>query len=236
MKTIFIISIFLVGIKTSVMCQNTVETPYGTSVDVWTQSDMIGWQRDTMDTRYATAYPDATFHPTLPDAPYDPSSSSKFNCHGYAWYMSWMGPTKEFDDPWNMTDTEAANYFNDPSFKSCAKADADIWWINGGTHSALATANTDELKSKWGVGPLATHGIEDDDSPYPITSVTYYKECYREVYGNYTSDDTLYHCKVNIFSVAVSNNVDLEIEYEDWLLIESDFSTGTGSTLYLHPE
>lgn len=241
MKSKIIIGIPILFLGLLVMGQTpTVQTPYGTSVDVWTQDEM----GDDPDDRHVNddlydRYIDsgAVFFPTLPggNSPY-PSSTSKFNCHGYAWHMSWMGPTNEFDEPWNMTDLEAANYFNDPSFKSCAKADADVWWINGGTHSALATGNPDELKSKWGTGPLATHGIGDYDSPYPITSVTYYKECYREVSGFIPSDDTQYHCKVNVNGTTVFSNVDFEIEYEDWLLIEDSFLTGTGSTLYFHPE
>ena len=237
MKSKYILSVLISFMGLSVMGQYTVETPWGTTVNVWTQDDQDPGDRDEMDDDYAGDYPDAEFQPTLTTQNYpNLSSTSKFNCHGYAWYMYWFGDADEMDDPWNMNDTEAAKYFNDPSFKSCAIADADIWWINGGTHSALATDNANELKSKWGVGPLAIHGIENDDSPYPITSVTYYKKCYREVSGLFTSDITLNHCKVKFNSTTVFNYVDLEIEYEDWLLIEDNFLTGTGTTLYIHPD
>jgi len=239
MKSKYILSIFIVGISLSVLCQNTVETPYGTSVVVWTQGEMGDAEdRHNNDDLYDD-YIDsgAVFHPTLPggDNPY-PSSTNKFNCHGYAWHMSWMGPAAEFDDPWNMTDLEAANYFNDPSFKSFLKADADIWLINGGTHSALATSNTDELKSKWGTGPLATHGIGDFDSPYPITSVTYYKECYKEIVGSYSSDIDVELCKAKYSSLQISSNVDVDIVYEDWVLIEDTFTIGAGATIYIYPD
>ena len=238
MKSIYIISILLFVMSLSVLGQYTVETPWGSTVNVWTQDDQEPEDRDEMDDDYADEYPDAEFHTTIPDLPNYPnlSSTSKFNCHGYAWHMYWLGSAHEFDAPWNMNDTEADNYFNDPSFKECAKANADIWWINGGTHSALATGTTDELLSKWGIGPMATHGIENDDSPYPITSVTYYKKCYREASGDYYSDITLDHCKVKFNNTNVHNYVDLEIEFEDWLIIEGTFTTGTGTTLYIHPD
>lgn len=217
MKTRYLISVFLLFLGISVVGQtsSTVETPWGTTVNVWIpQNDMTLEQREDMDDSLAADFPDADFHPTLPNGnPSDPSSSSMFNCHGYAWFM--YHEEDEFDAPWNMLSTEAENYFNDPSFKECTKAEADIWWINNGSHSALATDRTDTLKSKWGTGPLATH--DKDEHPYaPNSSVTYYKKC-SDTYNNWTfnDDDTMNECALKIESSSISNYVDLEIEYEE---------------------
>ncbi len=139
MKSKLFISILILLVGLFVMGQSTVHTPWGTSVTVFTQGDMTYLQRITSDAEHAVEYPNADFHPTLPNGnPSDPSSTSKFNCHGYAWYMFWRGDD-EFDAPWNMNPSEAENYFNDPSYKACSVGEADIWWINGGSHSALAT-------------------------------------------------------------------------------------------------
>jgi len=240
MKTKYLLIILLLAIGMSVVGQpDTIYTPYGTSVIVTEPEPMDSEDRHYWDSIYEDDHSSAEFHVVWPDIPNYPnlSSTMKFNCHGYAWHMYWLGANlqDQLAEPYEMSYTEAANYFEDPSFKECTKSEADIWWMNGGSHSAVATDRTDTLKSKWGIGPLATH--HKDDHPYtPVTSVTYYKECYREVSGFITSDDTLYHCKVNLYSTSVSNNVDLEIEYEDWLLIEDTFLTGTGVTLYFHPE
>ncbi len=168
-----------------------------------------------MDDDYAGDYPDAVLQTTIPDLPNYPnlSSTSKFNCHGYAWHMYWLGEDHEFDAPWNMNTSEATNYFtNAPSYKACSEAEADIWWINGGSHSALATETPGILLSKWGIGPLAIHGTGDLDSPYPIESVTYYKKCVYEATSAFDSDITLDHCKVQFNNTIVYNYVDLEIE------------------------
>ncbi len=181
METKYFISIFLLVIGLPSMGQSTVQTPWGSTVNVWTQGDMTTSQRNDMDDSLAADFPNAVFHETLPaDDPNDPtpSSSSKLKCHGYAWYMSWRGENK-FDAPWNMHKEDAETYFNDPSYLECSEAEADILWIDDGAHSALTTDDPDDLLSKWATGPLATHGKGSTDSPWPTTSTntTYYKRC-----------------------------------------------------------
>jgi hypothetical protein len=243
MKTKYIISILFLSLGLVVIGQTTtIYTPYGTEVSVTEPEDMSSWARNNRDYYYRVTlnHPDAIFHVVWPDPPtyLYLSSTLKFNCHGYAWHMYWLGADLEdqLDEPYEMSYTEAANYFTDPSFKECTQSEADIWWINNGTHSAVATGDPEFLKSKWGDGPLATHEI--DDQPYTVDypTTSFYRKCYREVHRIFDSDITLEHCKVMFYESSVYSNVDLEIEYEDWLLIERDFVTGTGSTLYLHPE
>lgn len=236
MKIRIIISTLSLFMCLFVMGQSTVLTPWGTSVTVYSQGSMSYLQRVQSDLDHADAYPDADFLPTLPNGhPSDPSSTSQFNCHGYAWYMFWRGDD-EFDDPWNMNQTEAEKYFEDPSYTACSLAEAEIWWINGGSHSALATETSGELLSKWDTGPLATHGTGYNDFPNaPIYSVTYYKKCYKEYSGTFGSDNTLDECSAQFEDSGISNYVDLEIEYEVAVRLVGTFSTGTGSTLYIHP-
>ncbi len=63
------------------MGQDSIQTPWGTTVSVWTQADMTPSQRNTMDDSLEAEYPDAQFHPTLFGNKFYryPSSSSKFN-------------------------------------------------------------------------------------------------------------------------------------------------------------
>lgn len=240
MKTTYIACILLFAIGLPLLGQtSTVNTPWGTAVNVFTQSDMDPDDRHTYDGFYSSYENNgAQFLPTLPggNPPY-PSSSSKFNCHGYAWYMYWRG-SSQFDAPWKMHDYEAEKYFDDPSYVECSATDADILWINDGAHSALTTEDPDELLSKWADGPLAVHGKDSGESPWPITSTNtvYYKKCLEEISTTYYSDISLEYCGINFKNTIVSNYVDLEVEYEKGIKIDGTFSTGTGATLYFHPE
>jgi len=88
-------------------------------------------------------------------------------------------------------------------------------------------------RSKWDVGPLVQH--DWDDQPYGTTGLVYYKRCFKRITAVYSEDLEMEHCKVQFLNSSVSNNVDLEVSYEDWVQIEGTFSTGTGATLYIHP-
>ena len=241
MKSKYIISILLFVIGLSVMGQtSTVYTPWGTAVNVWTQEDQIPYFRYLSDQNHSTYLNyGANFLPNLygdQNYPY-PSSSSTFNCHGYAWYMFWRGEN-EFDAPWNMNLEEAEEYFNDPSYVECSEAEADILWINNGAHSALTTNDEDILLSKWATGPLATHGKGILQSPWPTSSAntTYYKKCTETYSSILYIDDTWNVCAIKIETSGIYSYVDLEIEYEEAVLIEGPFTTGTGATLYIHPD
>lgn len=237
MKTCNIVCILLVWMNLPLIGQTTVQTPWGTSVNVTTPSELDVTSRAYWDSIRKVQHPQASFQKTWPVYPYYPnlSSSGRFNCHGYAWHMYWFGEDDELDEPVKMEYTAAENYFNDPSFKECTQSEADIWWFNGGTHSAVATDQTNMLKSKWDIGPLAVHYY--NDHPYtPINTIKYYKVCLYETSGTIYSDITMDYCAVKLNSVSVSSYVDLEIQYEEGVLINGPFSTGTGATLYFHPD
>jgi len=241
MRTKYIISILLLVMGLSVMSQ-TVHTPWGTEVDVYEQDEQSSLFRARSDMKHNSyVINGAIFHETWSDPPTYPflSSSSTFNCHGYAWHMYWFGDGHDLDDPYNMHSYEAENYFDDPSFVECTESEADILWINDGAHSALTTDDPDELISKWATGPLATHGKGSLQSPWPPiapNTVIYYKKCYEEYSGIYYTDNTLNECSAQFENSGTSNYVDLEIEYEIAIRFEGIFSTGTGSTLYFHPD
>jgi hypothetical protein len=206
-------------------------------VYVWEPDELLLSSRVYWEDYYKSRYPSAEYHKTWPVYPQYPnlSSSGRFNCHGYAWHMYWFGEYDELDEPVKMDYTEAENYFEDPSFVECTQAEADIWWINGGSHSAVATDNPAYLKSKWADGPLATHLISYQPWPPTMSLTTFYKVCLEEVTATYFSDDDLEFCSVKYKNSIVSSNVDLDIEFEKGFLIEGTFSTGAGATLYIHP-
>ncbi len=238
MKIYCIISILLFVMGLSVMGQtSTVYTPWGTEVSV-TEPDEGGLNgRLYYENEAKSAHPNAIYHKTWPVYPYlDLSSTFRFNCHGYAWHMFWFGEDDELDEPVKMTLTEAEKYFNDGSFIECTQSEAEIWWINGGSHSAAALDNPAYLKSKWANGPLVTHLINDQPYIPDMNYTSFFKQCYKDYTGVYTSDITLNECSAQFTNSGTSNYVDLEIEYEVAIRFEGVFSTGTGSTLYFHPD
>jgi len=114
------------------------------------------------------------------------------------------------------------------------EAEADMVWWNDGSHSALTTETPGTWRSKWNVGPLVEHDWEDQ--PYGTTGLVYYKRCGYTITNMYNTDDLLHYCALHLVNSGISSNVDLEIEYEKRILIEGPFNTGTGATLYIHPE
>lgn len=233
-KYLFCSLLLIIGVS---MTGQTVSTPWGTEVSVTEpgEGDLSG--RLYYENQAKTAHPNADYHktwPVLPDYP-NLSSTFRFNCHGYAWHMFWFGEDDELDEPVKMTLTEAEKYFNDGSFIECTQSEAEIWWINGGSHSAVALDNPAYLKSKWADGPLVTHLINDQPYIPDMNYTSFYKQCYKEYSGGYTYDITLNECSAQFENSGTSNYVDLEIQYEVAIRFIGVFSTGTGSTLYFHP-
>ena len=242
MKSKFTITVLVLFMVLSLMGQETVQTPWGTTVTVYEVDEQNSYYRSQSDINHASYENNgAILQETWSDPPTYPflSTTSTFNCHGYAWHMYWFNPNDDLADPYNMSYTEAEKYFSDPSFVECTKSEADVIYYNTGSHSALTTGTEDILLSKWNTGPLAIHGIDTGESPYPITaqtSVTYYKKCSSEFTGAFITDDTMNVCAVKLVNSGLSNYIDIEIEYEEAVLIEGSFSTETGATLYIHPD
>ena len=73
--------------------------------------------------------------------------------------------------------------------------------------------------------------------PYAKSGFRHFKRCYYKlIEEDFSVDEIMVVCKYELEDCSVISNTDLEIEYEDWLKITGEFSTGVGVELDFHPE
>lgn len=149
---------------------STVKTPKGTSVPVIIRGEeLTSTQRTQLNNSYTKAYPNATFVST---------STSKYNCHSYAWYSDSTSNSYWMNDPSAyMTDGSYSNFTNLIN----AVIGTRVYYDNG-EHSGivyqaggpLASPKYLKVISKWGMAPLMKH--QADYSPYASNNLTLWKK------------------------------------------------------------
>lgn len=175
-KIILILTVFLIVITTYMKAQtySPVYTPKGTEVSAWITSELSENDRVYWDSYFSSHYPNATQLYTYGNY----SSTGRFNCHGYAWYMSendnelanprWIG--LGYNEPSNPE----YNYWQDGSYIEVNSSNifpSKVNWSNG-DHSAITTNVEGELISKWRFYPFMQH--QWNDSPYGSSGLKYY--------------------------------------------------------------
>jgi len=216
----------------------TVTTPYGWSQSVELNDELSFQDREDLDEYYIDDPDYADAEPVEWGSAF--YSSTTYNCHGYAWYM-----TSEDDlDPnindrvWiNESATGTIQYIEDGA--SYKEVDEEIYpgWVfwSNGNHSARTTSTPNLWRSKWGCGPLMEH--DSLTHPYTKSGFRYFKLCYIKQAGrSFVANEKIEACKHELENCSVATNIDLEIEYEDWLKISGTFSTSSGATLSFYPE
>ncbi len=166
----------------------------------------------------------------------DASSTDKFNCHGWAWYMSEPAGGSGLLDPRDIGITNSTlPYISDSiSYKVVSsESEADIVWWEDGSHSALTTETSGVWTSKWQYGPLVQH--DWDDQPYGSTGLVYYKRCFHRITGLINSNYDEDHCKVEFENLTISDGLSVIVEFEDWVFLDGSFTVGTGVTLDIKP-
>jgi len=131
-----------------------IYTPRGTLVgDSYERDELDESTREDLDDYYASAYPNAT-QLTLWGEEY--SSSRKYNCHGYAWYM--IGDEEINDPVWIGCSSagQTYKYWQDMSYSEVPVQYATHVDYSG-DHSAITTDETDIYISKWNMYPLMRH-------------------------------------------------------------------------------
>ena len=214
-----------------------VYTPLGNPVEAWITEEDSPASRAYYDNEYRSVYDStavAEFYTT-----YDGfSSTRRFNCHGFAWYMASAEGSYLNDPRWiglyNAGDEEI--YMTDGSYK---EVDSETYpgkvsWANG-DHSAITTFRPGFYISKWGYGPLVEHYW--DYSPYGNNpELKFYKLCFRKIENKtYTTNITRVDCKLEFKNVTIQNNSVVDISFEDWVRIEGPFDITLGATLNITP-
>ena len=222
---------------TTVSSQVTVYTPFGWGELADIISEVSFNDREALDTYYIN-------DPDFADA--DPIdwgeafySSATFNCHAYVWHMTTV---IDLDPDLNKrvcipnTDASLAYVEDNVSYKEVYEEvyPGYVYWSSG-SHSARTTDTPNLWRSKWGCGPLMEH--DSLTHPYSKSGFRHFKRCYYKVTEyDYDEDEKVFACKHELENCTVDASVDLEIEYEDWLKITGEFSTGEGVELDFHPE
>lgn len=172
MKKVFIIilGIFCISIFSYADYRADVLTPNGSNVVAWIMDESPNSWRVYLDDQFSMIYPNAQQIATYDDH----SSSRKFNCHGYAWYMSelpnplgsprWIGKDYQTDEDIYMTDGSYIEV-STPTYPG------KVSWASG-DHSAVTTSQPGWLISKWNEYPLMRH--QWNDSPFGTSNLKYY--------------------------------------------------------------
>ncbi|MDO8928188.1 MAG: T9SS type A sorting domain-containing protein [Bacteroidota bacterium] len=174
MKTIGII-ILAVFFATNIFAQdvqvNDVSTPRNNTVNSWITEESSTTTRKTWDNYYKNTRPNAAQIKT-----YDGySSTRRFNCHSYAWYMSQKA--LELTNPrwigYYSNNTDEHIYWDDGSYIEVASETYPgmVRWASG-DHSAITTSTSGKWKSKWNEFPLFLHNW--DDTEYGTSDLKYY--------------------------------------------------------------
>ncbi len=115
-----------------------------------------------LNQQYQSAYPNAI---------YISSSSGKYNCHGYAWYVT-EGGAKVWIGAYAGSDPEE-EFMNDGSYVEVpTEVGAQKVSYRSSDHSAITTSTSGWVQSKWAYGPVMKH--KPSDCPFTYSSLKYY--------------------------------------------------------------
>ena len=195
MKLLKILLLSLLGFNLSAQdIQSYVLTPLGDTVVAWITEEDASSIRAATDHYYSQTRPNAIQIKTYDNY----SSTRRFNCHSYAWYMSQKNP--ELANPrwigYYSGNTDEHIYWEGGSYIEVANETYPgmVSWISD-DHSAITTLTPGKWKSKWGSNVLAIHNW--NDCPYVTTNLKYYSPfkvdnpscvCYGDEATFYTPD------------------------------------------------
>jgi hypothetical protein len=168
---LIIIVLFCTQFTYSQDTQSNVRTPKNSIVTAWITSESSTEARSGWDNYWKTRYPSNEAITT-----YDGySSTRRFNCHGYAWYMVSDEGSGLNDPRWigYQYTTDEDIYMSDGSYIKVANEmfPGKVSWSSG-DHSAITTDVPGKFISKWNEWPLMKH--DWDDTPFGTTNLKYY--------------------------------------------------------------
>lgn len=220
---------------------SNVVTPNGQNVEAYDIIETNSICNDLRDRINELFYPNNTLVITASGV--NTSSSTQFNCHGYAWHMStnfsgntdsvrWIGLRSPFDDDdiyWTGGSYRKINKEVFPARVNYLETD----------HSAVTTSQQGIFISKWQKGPLQRHHKDDYQGITGAAQVEYYILSCSEQFSNQNicTNLTIKNCKVDfIQNVTIHSNAHVSIEYWDRIKINKSFQATLGTTLNWRPE
>jgi hypothetical protein len=167
-KTIFIIILLLLNVQIGTcQVQSNIVTPKASPVTAYISPEDDSYWRIAWDQAYSQAYSTNTMITTYDDY----SSTGRFNCHGYAWYLQgsftsprWIGYYYSTDEDIYMSDGSYVQVLNE-------MYPGKVSW-GSGDHSAMTTSTSGVWVSKWNRYPLFQHAY--NNTPYGTSNLKYY--------------------------------------------------------------
>lgn len=136
-----------------------VYTPKGLAVYNYASStsDVAVFAEMTQDN---IAYYNNYFLTPYPNVTVIEYSTSKYNCHGYAWHYVENNEEKRWIGFSNYATVKAYMYGSDNSYVKTTSGGANkkVYYKNN-DHSAVTTSTNGVVRSKWGPGPLVEHSL-----------------------------------------------------------------------------
>lgn len=166
-KNLIFILVLMLSVITA-NSQGTVQTPMGQTVSVQNGGDTSGW----------IAIWEAAGAQEITNNGWDAvrigAATSNYNCHSFAWYVTEGGNTTNKWMNQNLDDgsPNLSKYWTNDAYTSTANViDHEKIFYSTGDHSAITTATTGKVKSKWGTWPLYEHSTAQ--CPYNSGALIY---------------------------------------------------------------
>ena len=145
----------------------TIYTPFVQALEAQILTDMTTLEKTNVNSVYVSQYPNATFLST---------STTKYNCHSYAWYNQnpnnnsiWLTSLNH-----NVVFQLSKYWTNDLYRATTADSAKVVFYGRTEDHSAMTSTTSGKYVSKWGAGPLMEHS--PDDCPYSSSDLSFYVE------------------------------------------------------------
>lgn len=165
------------------------------------------------------------------------STTSKFNCHGYAWIRVEQGIDRWIGYRTDQEEEEAEHiYMMDGSYVEVPEGTypAKVYWPHEVDHSGVTTEVPGILISKWASGPLCRHHKDDCPYVYETRDLKYYaKNCNLNFTDKtVTTGATVTSCgDINVQDVNVQNGSKLILDAVNETTINGNFEVQAGSEL-----
>ena len=159
---IFLLSVFTFLNFLHAQCSPTqkqdVTTPNNSTVVSWVTCEAKLSDRSDLDNYWIPKYPNANPIYWFNN---EPSSTNRFNCHGYAWFMTEGEPVRWVGLYSYEEGLYPDCYITDGSYTRLAQwlYPAKVFWsrAEGLDHSGITTNTPNKIISKWADGPLMEH-------------------------------------------------------------------------------
>jgi hypothetical protein len=101
-------------------------------------------------------------------------ATSNYNCHSYAWNVTEGGSSTDawLSATYNGNQNLPKYWTNDAYTSTSYVADHEKIFFSADDHSAVTTATTGKVRSKWGSWPLYEHSTAQ--CPYNSSALVYY--------------------------------------------------------------